>query len=216
MSQFLDLTGQRFNRLVVLSPDKRGRRTYWLCRCDCGNHCLKETHGLRRADRKPSCGCEQRLMSSRRNSTHGMSKTRVYRSWSAMIERCTNPASTPFAGYGGRGIMICPQWRESFECFLKDMGLPPTNRHTIDRIDTNGNYEPDNCRWATPVEQARNTRKNVKYELNGGSFTIRELSEKFNIPEVTIRYRFNKGMSVHEAVSDRHLQSGSLIPSRRR
>lgn len=116
-----------------------------------------------------------------------------------MRQRCQNPRDNAFDRYGGRGITVCDRW-QSFEAFHRDMGEPPSRRHTIERIDNDGNYEPGNCRWATKAEQARNTRRNVRYEVNGRKYLMRELSERFNVPEVTIRVRLRAGNSIEQAV----------------
>lgn len=167
-STLMDIEGQRFERLTVIGyagTDKR-KTAVWYCECTCGNVTKVVSCDLRRTDAKRvrSCGCLQREQASihgQLNYTHQQSKTRIYRIWGGMRNRCSNPNDKAWKRYGGRGITVCPQWGK-FECFLQDMGHPPTSKHTLDRIDVNGHYEPSNCRWATPEEQANNKR-NTRY-----------------------------------------------------
>jgi hypothetical protein len=159
----IDLAGQRFGRLVVVRLSHSGprKRAYFLCRCDCGNEHLARSDALRR-DSTRSCGCLQAEEAAR--GTHGeagggrkrLKASVEYRTWSTMIQRCENPRATDYERYGGRGIKICQRWRESFEAFLTDMGRRPADKRSVDRINNDGNYEPGNCRWATPIEQRRN------------------------------------------------------------
>jgi hypothetical protein len=160
--QLRDLLGQRFGRLVVVkqaTSSPKGAR--WLCRCRCGNTREIAASNLKR---QRSCGCLAREKSSKRNATHHMSRSPTYRSWCGMIQRCENPRAEGYELYGGAGIRVCKRWRESFEAFLADMGERPTGK-SIDRFPKrNGNYEPGNCRWATPSEQAQNRSNSFSEE----------------------------------------------------
>jgi hypothetical protein len=162
MSVAINLTGQRLGRLLVLErtaphPD---RTVHWVCLCECGNTTTVGGGQLRRGHTR-SCGCLARELSRVREVTHGHSRERnptpEYLSWKAMNARCNNPNSPDFPNYGGRGITVCARW-DSFENFLADMGQRPEGK-TLDRYpNMNGNYEPGNCWWSTPKEQANNRR----------------------------------------------------------
>ena len=163
---FVDFINQRFGRLVVIEKtDKRsGTNVIWKCKCDCGNEVFVSSSNLR-SGHTQSCGCLQKERVSKAKTTHGMRFTSEYYSWNNMKARCYNPNYKHYKDYGGRGITICDRWRDSFENFLEDMGSKPSNKHSIDRIDVNGNYDPENCKWSTSQEQARNKRNQRDVKL---------------------------------------------------
>ena len=150
--------GSRFGFLVAVKKEGlvAGKRM-WLFRCDCGKE--KEARGTHVAAGKiVSCGCRTAVLIGDKKRIHGKSGTRIYRIWRDMINRCHYDRYHEREYYGGRGIVVCDRWRRSFASFYADMGDPPTDSHSIDRLDNDGNYEPGNCRWATSKEQSENRR----------------------------------------------------------
>jgi len=161
MGTLIDKTGQVFGGLTVLRREGSNNQgaAKWRCLCECGEETCISTGDLQSGN-TTSCGCRARKALSDRRKTHGESKnTPEYRSWLHMRERCSNSASKDYPDYGGRGIAVCPAWVNDYSAFLKDMGRRPTAKHSLDRFpDTNGDYEPRNCRWATPSQQVNNRR----------------------------------------------------------
>lgn len=166
MGKFIDITGQKFGRLTALDHTRLdGRKEiYWRCTCECGGSKYVMSQNLR-TGKIQSCGCLLRETTGKRRRTHGQSRSvpggkasPEYRAWTAMRERCNYPKAVGYKNYGGRGITVCAEWQEDFQAFFDHIGPRPSPKHSVDRVDNEGHYEPGNVRWATRAEQARNTR----------------------------------------------------------
>lgn len=191
----IDLIGQIFGRLTVVGKaEKRQGTQFWNCLCECGTTRTIRTHSLVTGHTR-SCGCLNRECAAKRiyaqRFTHGMGNTPEHASWSGMIQRCTNPNCHKYRIYGARGIVVDPRWRE-FTVFYRDMGSKPSPDHSIERIDNDGPYSPENCRWATPKEQAINTRNNRIVEFNGQQMTLVEAIRQSGINPLTVEARLYK------------------------
>jgi hypothetical protein len=172
-------------KLTVLNKGPRK----WLCLCDCGKEKLIYKYDVLRGTTK-SCGCLQKQAVRDLNFKHGMSGfCREYNIWVTMRQRCLNPNNDDYKDYGGRGITICERWND-YQNFINDMGKSPTNKHSIDRIDNEGNYEPSNCKWSTNKYQCNHTRKNVILNYNGISKTLAQWSEDLKIGYSTLHARY--------------------------
>lgn len=209
MGMVVDITGKQFGRLTVLaaatSPAAANRRgIWWRCACSCGNTKVLYGGDIRGGDTQ-SCGClnrEQRaLRAGNRTRTHGRSGESIYSIWDSMLQRCENPKRKDYPRYGGRGITVCARWRDSFDAFLADMGDRPSTKHSIDRRDGDGNYEPSNCRWATATEQARNHRGNRLVTLSGKTQCLIAWCEELGISKATVNGRRSRGWSIEAALS---------------
>lgn len=179
---FIDLTGKRFGRLVVV--DRAGtvnRKATWNCKCDCGNVLVVHTTHLKSGNTK-SCGCLRLDSNTAKNTTHGMRNTRIYYVWCAMKKRCTNKKDPQFNLYGGRGIKVCREWMafEGFYSWAVSSGY--RSGLTIDRIDVNGDYCPENCRWATTEEQNNNKQNSVYFTYGGETNTLGQWAKIKKIP----------------------------------
>lgn len=201
-SKVHDLTGQKFGLLTVIGlAETDTRKTYWVCKCDCGNMKTVRSDSLLCGAIK-SCGCIKRKQDEvnlTKNHRHKMSGTRIYSEWQGMKGRCYNKGSARYADWGGRGIEVCEQWRNSFESFyIWAMANGYQDNLTIDRIDNNGNYCPENCRWVGQQEQCRNRRSNINITIGNSTRTLMEWCEIFQVDytNVNARYHRNKNATI--------------------
>jgi len=195
-----DMTGMKFGKLFVshLSGRKADKTAIWHCVCDCGETREVAGTGLR-AGRHKSCGCASPKFTKERTTTHNMSRTKTYKIWAHMIQRCKNKKQVRYKDYGGRGITVCDKWLD-FTNFYADMGECGPSL-SIDRIDNNGNYEPSNCRWADAITQNNNTRKNRFVTANGKTMTIANWARLLNIKQNTIVTRLRRGWTDDQAIN---------------
>ena len=190
------LEGQVFGRLTAVEDlgQVEGYRAY-RCSCSCGEETVVAAHRLLHDKGPRSCGCLQREAVTK----HGMEGTRVYEIWRNMRGRCFDTKDKSYSSYGGRGITVCKRWKD-FQNFYDDMGEPPSDLHTLDRRNNDGNYEPGNCRWATPEEQANNRRNSVLIEHDGRVQTLTQWAREFGIHPITLAGRLKRGWSVADAL----------------
>jgi hypothetical protein len=192
----------RFERLVVVSiyRDPRTRRIVCECLCDCGNKATPLATSLNTGNSR-SCGCLGREKALRASIRHGMKRTRIYTLWLTMNQRCTNPNHEQWKNYGGRGITVCKEWRESFAAFYADMGDPPPGM-SIDRRRNNEGYSKANCHWATPAQQSRNTSRNRMIEFRGRTQCLKDWSKELEIPITTLFGRLQRGWSIERTFTE--------------
>jgi hypothetical protein len=197
--------GDRFGRLAVTGErlDSRGQHSTRPCLCDCGTRIAVSERKLKSGGRA-SCGCLQREAAARSSAKyckkHGASFTLEYRRWDSMKRRCRDPKTIGYAHYGGRGIKVCERWLNSFEAFLADMGPCPSPKHSVDRIDNEGPYSPENCKWSTATEQQRNKSNNRMHTREGETLTVAEWCERFGISQSTVSSRERGGWSLDRAL----------------
>lgn len=198
--------GDRYGRLTILrevepviTPTNKQR--CFECVCDCGSVKRYRLCSMRSGG-TVSCGCFAKEVASESARTHGLSSSVEYGIWSNMIRRCNNENDANYHNYGGRGIAVCDRWRQSFSAFYEDMGARPSVKHSIDRINNNGNYEPSNCRWATAKEQSRNKRMNYLVEYNGETKCVSEWAEVYGFkPSILYNRLVKQGWPFEKAVS---------------
>lgn len=193
----IDLTGDKYGRLTALSrAENKAKKSAWNCVCECGNRKVVTSTHLR-AGRVRSCGCLAAESRGQARKTHGMTGTKPYKIWRSMIDRCYYPSQHAYPYYGGRGITICDRWLD-FQNFYRDMGDIPEGM-TIDRVDNEGNYEPDNCHWATKTDQANNKRNNRMLTWKGKKQTMAQWAREVDINYFALRYRIDSGWSIERA-----------------
>lgn len=205
---FDDLTGRRFNRLVVVSraPSTLNGHARWNCRCDCGSAKVAKATNLKRSEVQ-SCGCLRSETVATNRLVHGQCrrrgrKTKEWQTWNAMIRRCYDKRDGSYFRYGGRGIRICDRWRNSFLAFFKDVGVAPSKGHEIERIDNDGNYEPMNVRWATHREQCNNRRTTRLVTAFGQTLSLADAVRRFGIVGYgTVQARIKYGVNPESALT---------------
>lgn len=197
----LDLTGQTFGRWTVLSvADHPKRKKYFLCRCQCGAERAVRIDGLT-SGKNQSCGCLRNERVRQTMTKHGDCQRAEYRVWQSAKERCHNPKNPHYKNYGGRGIVMSPEWRSDYVAFIRDMGPRPTPKHTVERRLNDGPYSKDNCYWATRAEQTRNMRSNVWLMVNGERILLNDAAKRYGINLGTLRQRLRMGWSEQRAVT---------------
>jgi len=197
-------TGETFGRWVVIAPRRAGSgEVSVLCRCACGTSKRVGVSALRRG-KSLSCGCYRSEHLAEYGATHGRSRSPEYRAWAGMIQRCTNKSSSVYPRYGGRGIKVCEQWRRSFESFLHDMGERPSSKHSLDRVDNDGDYKPGNCRWANHKVQRRNqdqSRVRLVDCSDGANMVARDAAARYEISYPTLLGRLARGWDDRRALT---------------
>lgn len=192
----IDLTGMKFWKLIAIvrtgtATNGNWKCPTWLCLCECGNMKTIKAPNLRSGVTQ-SCGCIKRR--------HGMYGTPEYAAWNSMMRRCLNTKNRNYKDYGGRGITVCEEWKD-FTVFFRDMGKRPSPKHSLDRINNEGNYEPSNCRWATTKQQARNKRNSRVLFVQGESATVPDWAERTGLGRSTLKERLRRGWSAEAAVT---------------
>lgn len=208
---FKDLTGKRFGRLTVIKylqeNEREKKRKCWLCRCDCGN---VKTYSADKiiSGSTHSCGCEMIERIGRLNRKYIYSCKRLYGVYAAMKERCCNSKNEEYHNYGARGIIVCQEWLESFDNFAEWSFANGYNKNaprgqcTLDRINNDKGYSPDNCRWITNKENCNNMRKNVLIEYNGNTYTMSQLANELSIPYRYFSSRYARGKTIEQILDD--------------
>lgn len=189
-----DISGQTFGSLTAVKPaGTNGRNVLWECLCECGTLAIVPTNSLTSGNTK-SCGC-------RKNRRGGRTHLHERRAWYGMRQRCYNTNLPDYPHYGGRGIVVCDEWKLSFDAFLKDMGKRPSSRHSIDRKDNDGPYCPDNCRWAVQATQTRNQRRTHWIKYDGRRQSLADWAEEIGMSYTKLRRRIQLGWSAERALT---------------
>lgn len=198
-----DITGQRFAKLLVLRYSERrspsNKRMVW-CKCDCGTEKELIASNLTSGMAK-SCGCLIGESAKERFTKHGYRSHPMYHRWAGMLKRCYDPKNAEYKNYGARGIKVCDRWRDSFWDYVADMGLPPSKDASVDRIDNEKDYSPENCRWATKKEQTINRRRTKMITFNGETLCIADWERKLGYSQGSLKGRIARGMTPEQAVA---------------
>ncbi|RLI83493.1 MAG: hypothetical protein DRP01_09035 [Archaeoglobales archaeon] len=201
MGKFINLAEEKFGRLTAIErvANNKWNKAVWLCRCDCGNETTTLANHLRNGSTK-SCGCLQQEA----HITHGLTGHKLYWVWDAMKRRCKNEAHRSYKNYGNRGISVCDEWRTDFQAFYDwAMASEYEEGLTIDRINNNGNYEPDNCQFITIAENNRNQRRTRNITHDGKTMCISEWARELNVPKATLWKKLNRGWTIARVMDSR-------------
>lgn len=211
-----NIVGKIFSRLTVVSYKGKDKHSnsLWTCKCDCGSEVITSSKKLREGDAK-SCGCLAREYRASLR-THGKTNTSEFKIWGSILTRVKNPKYHSFELYGGRGIGISEEWSNSFEAFLRDMGPRPSPKHSVERIDVNGNYCKENCRWATQREQCRNKRTNHLVTYKGETLPLVVWTERLGFRKTTLRNRLVSGWSIEMAMTEPEKEKVLRSPRKRK
>lgn len=199
-----NLIGQNFGRLTVIErgDNNKSGAVQWICQCICGNKTIATANNLQNHSTQ-SCGCLAREITIKRSTIHGHTitkRTKEYIAWSGIKMRCYNKNFKDYFRYGGRGIIMCEKWKNNFQAFFDDMGYCPSNKNSIDRIDGNRGYEPDNCRWANWIEQARNRNSNHIIKYKGVKLLLIDWARITGLSRYTISKRLKNGWTIKSAL----------------
>lgn len=202
MAKRKDLTGLRSGSLIAISFDEKlsklSRKNYWVCKCDCGNFKSYEVSRIT-GHFVTSCGCKQHY---KKHFIHGQTNTRLYNIWCRMKSRCNTPTASHYDYYGGRGISVCDEWNSSFIAFYEwALSAGYKNSLSIDRIDPNGNYCPDNCRWVPLIEQSRNKRNSTIIKIGDCEIPSAQIAKSLNIPTTIISTRYKSLLKRGEEIT---------------
>jgi len=196
-----DFSGAIVGRLTAIEPTDRrsGNNVVWRCRCSCGTETFVHTGNLATGKTR-SCGCWKRDRNFRHGATTHRSMSPEYSVWASMLRRCTNPKNPRFSRYGGRGITVCERWKD-FASFIADMGPRPEGPLTIERLDNDGPYSPENCRWASYREQSRNTSQNRLLTLDGVTLCLQDWCVRLGLTRNAVNARLRSGWSVERILT---------------
>lgn len=206
MGAFQDLRGRVFGRLTVMDRTERvthnGRSFFrWICRCECGTvNIMIHPTSLKNGNTR-SCGCLRRESIGRVNYKHGRSRSKEYITWQNMISRCHDIRDKQYPDWGGRGIVVCPEWQVDFSAFFRDMGAAPTAGHSIERVDNDGPYSRENCRWIPRGDQSRNTRRNRFLEYGGKRMIMSDWAREIGTAPSVLHNRLKRGLTVEQALT---------------
>lgn len=201
--------GEKFGRLEAkerVASDSAGR-SQWRCVCECGTEKTVTAYYLKTGHTR-SCGClvpEISAAIGRARATHGQTGSRAYRAWRSMLDRCYRPTSANYERYGAKGVRVCDEWRTSFAAFFAELGECPPG-HTLDRLKER-DYQPGNCRWATPTEQANNRSTNVWATIGGETLTLSQWADRTGIPRGTIKVRWHNGFRGEALIGPRYARN---------